>query len=179
VSVAVGTALVAAQVIYDGLQKNRQIDPRAAALGQSIGKNSNEAKLFEAIFTDSANTMAIQNNVDQQYGMQNNMNMNMGYGINTIPQNQYGNYYNQMPQSQFNAQPPQMMPPYQPQMLNGYPQNQNISVPAQQPNGDRSNPINRLVYLAFNSPIKNRPDSEGGLGSRPAGPAGKSFGSFD
>ncbi len=144
-----------------------QVNPAIQALAQSMTRNGGDSKLMEAIFADAYNTMHYQNGVDPQ-----NMMQNMGgmMGNPMMPQMNQG-YFNGYPQQQM-----MQMPQYQQQMMPQMQMQRPMMPAAQQGNSG----MNRWAELAFNSPIKNRPDAEGGFGGSFAnsGPPGSNMGKF-
>lgn len=174
-----------------GMQNVMPTDPRIQAVAQSVARNGGDAKLYETIFTDAIGTMAYQNGVDPQQMMQNNMGAMGGMGMNgMMPQQQMmqqpmaGNYY-----QDFGQQPQQMMPmqpqymsqmPVQQQPMMQQPQNQLMLHQQGQQQQGQGGGISRWAQLAFNSPIKNRPDGEGGMpGMGNSGSPGSNMGKFD
>jgi hypothetical protein len=158
-----------------GMQGALPTDPRIQAVAQSVARNGGDAKLYEAIFADAMGTMAYQNGVDPQLMMQpnnmNNMNM-MQPMMSQAPM--AGNYYPQGYQQPMMPQYAQQMPMQQP-MMPQQPQQQ-LMLHQQQQGGN----ISRWAQLAFNSPIKNRPDGDGALpGMGNGGSPGSNMGKFD
>ena len=164
-------------------QNNPTMDPRIQAVAQSVARNGADAKLYEAIFADAVGTMAYQNGVDPQLMMQGNNNM-MG---NMMPQPQmmnqgyFGGYPQQMMPNQYGMQQPMPMQ-QQPMMQMQQGTSQQLMLHQQnpqQPQQGGGGGMSRWAQLAYNSPIKNRPDSEGGLTLGNGGSPGSNMGKFD
>ena len=159
---------------HNMLVSQNPINPTISALANSVAKNPMEAKLYENIFADSAQTAMMQNNADPNLIAQQQMSqMNMGnagfngmqgYGQQPNPYFQPVNNHNFVPQQGYQQF---QQPQHNPQYL------QNSPV---QGNNGGGNGFNRWAQLAFNSPIKNRPEADGGFGV--AGPLGSGLGKF-
>jgi NACalpha-BTF3-like transcription factor len=123
---------------------NVGVSDKVKKIAGSIAKTSEEAKLYEAIFSDSEFTMKQQTGADLDP-------LNIIKNIQMQAPNQ--DYYFQQPQNYMHHQQPQQQPQQQ-QFLH------NIKGQASH-TGHTSNQLqaSRWASLAFNSPIKNRPDS--------------------
>ncbi len=172
------------------MQQNMQaLDPRIQAVANSMAKNGNDQKLYEAIFADSLGTVAQQSNADPLAMMNNQMNQGMNFnpgmnnffqqGFSQQPQQMMPQYAPQMPMQPMQQNMMGMMQPQQgmPQMLH---QNPQAAMANQMSQGAQPSKgwISRWAELAMSKPISNRPSSEGGFGGEGSGPPGSNMGSF-
>lgn len=147
------------------------VSGKVKTVAGSIAKTSEEAKLYETIFSDAEMTMRQQDgsDVDPQNVIRNMQMQAPTQDYYFQQQPQYNQGY--MPPPQQYQQPYQQPVPQQPQFMH--------NIRGQQPQRGNQSQGSRWASLAFNSPIKNRPDASGGsVGSLGGGP-GTNMGKFD
>lgn len=152
--------------------QQRNTSPKVKMAAAAAAKTPQEAKLYETIFAGAEETMAEQTAVDpdpdsiRQYNEQH-----QDYYFNNqqphYPQQQYNQYPSQYYQPQY--------PPQQPQYMHNQ-----MPIPHPQQPPQTHGGASKWAQLAFNSPIKNRPDasSGGGMGGM-GGMPGTNMGKFD